>query len=106
MPLGYKKSRGSRVCYYCREPMEWDDPRSPFCRTRDHKQPKSRGGDARKWGANSVYACHECNNEKGRMTEDEYWEFRLVTKGLKTRRAKMARWHKHLNRHIAVHWTW
>lgn len=108
MPFGhYRKSRGARVCYYCHQPMEWDDPTSPFFRTRDHKIPKSRGGDRRKWGPNSVPACFECNQEKGRMTHEEYFEFREVTKGCKGRKAKMDRWRKHQNLHKPiVHWSW
>lgn len=65
--------RGIRRCYYCEVRLTlaagW-----PHTMTLDHKEPLSRGG--RNSPANYVPACSPCNNEKGSMTEAEYWAVR------------------------------
>lgn len=54
-------------CHYCGAPFGGDPQRA---KTRDHKQPLSRGG------ANSpdniVAACYLCNHTKGNMTDLEF----------------------------------
>ena len=88
-------SRGRRSCYYCSCLFNWDDPTSDYYPSREHKQPKSRGG---KWKGNVVLACRRCNNEKGDLTVEEYKEFLEVTKGCRTMREKRERWRKHTGR--------
>lgn len=90
----WRKSRGRRNCYYCQGSLDWDGPPSDLSPTREHRQPKSKGGA--KGGANNVLACHGCNNEKGNMTEAQFYEYREVTKGVKHRTGRMLRWKKHL----------
>ena len=86
-------SRGRRHCFYCKCSFNWDDPESEFYPTREHKQPRSKGG---KNGHNLVLACKPCNNEKGNMTLAEFREYLEVTKGCHSRRARQDRWRKHL----------
>lgn len=55
-------------CYYC--PRHFDNSTRDGRKTRDHKQPSSRGGtDALD---NLVACCAKCNQEKGNMTEAEF----------------------------------
>lgn len=44
--------------------------RSDHQKTRDHKQPKCRGGKYET--GNIVLACYKCNTEKGKLTSEEY----------------------------------
>lgn len=86
-------SRGRRRCYYCQCAFDWDDPSSEFYPTKEHKQPRSKGG---KNGQNIVLACRPCNNEKGDMTVREFREYLEVTKGCRGRVARGIRWRKHI----------
>ena len=86
-------SRGRTSCYYCRCSFDWDDPRSEFAPTREHKQPRSKGG--RNHGGNVVLACYRCNQEKGAMTLAEFREYLDVTKGCSGPVARRLRWKKH-----------
>jgi len=64
-------------CYYCGVVLtpivtERYVPNPPTMKTLDHVIPKCRGGEARRDGANVVAACFACNNDKARLTLDEY----------------------------------
>lgn len=89
----YIVSRGRTQCYYCKCPFNWDDPTSEYYPTREHKQPRSKGG--RNGHGNVVLACSRCNNEKGAMTLRQYMEYREVTKGCRGLVARKLRWKKH-----------
>lgn len=91
----YIISRGRARCYYCQCAFNWDDPDSDFYPTREHKQPKSKGGSNR--NGNVVYACKPCNNEKGNMTLREYREYLEVTKGCQSIVARRERWKRHID---------
>lgn len=56
-------------CFYCECYMAIDRHRGHSV-TRDHKQPRVRGGSNA--GANIVGACRRCNQLKGRLTEEEF----------------------------------
>lgn len=73
--------RKFRRCYYCELRLTLS-PGKPNTMTLDHKIPLVRGGLNRPF--NYVPACRACNNDKGAMTEAEYW-------ALRRRRAKAAR---------------
>lgn len=52
------------LCYYCEEPMYIHTEvheKHPRRATREHKQPRSKGGMG---GSNLVYACRSCNTLK------------------------------------------
>lgn len=51
-------------CFYCLSPLHVG------ARTRDHVIPKSKGGTLEEW--NRVWACRECNGEKGNYSVDEW----------------------------------
>jgi 5-methylcytosine-specific restriction endonuclease McrA len=71
--LYYKKPSGEK-CFYCGLEMGSD-------RTRDHKQPKSRGGGGH--GDGNIVHCHRsCNQHKGTMTLEEYRAVKAFTVGL------------------------
>lgn len=57
-------------CYYCERPVEYDTQRHARHPTRDHKTPKTRGGDNGK--DNVTLACVACNHVKADMTEEEF----------------------------------
>ncbi len=63
-------------CHYCAWPMihpqDVEDPSRPPGKlaTRDHLQPRSRGGRTTK--SNIVLACGTCNRKKGNRTEEEF----------------------------------
>jgi hypothetical protein len=56
-------------CHYCRRPLGQDGPEGT--KTRDHKQPLSRGGSNH--ASNIVACCDKCNQTKGHMTEAEFF---------------------------------
>lgn len=56
-------------CYYCRSPLDGNNPMTGR-KTREHKQPLSRGGAND--SSNVVWACYQCNQTKGDMTELEF----------------------------------
>jgi HNH endonuclease len=47
--------------------MCWSNPQTTP--SRDHAIPKSRGGGE---GDNVIWCCHQCNQTKGQMTEQEF----------------------------------
>lgn len=55
--------RDNHTCYFCGE----------YGNTLEHLQPTSKGGKTSM--DNCVCACNTCNNQKGNMTESEYWKF-------------------------------
>lgn len=57
-------------CYYCRDKLHNGN------RTRDHVNPKSKGGKLSK--DNKVFACKTCNFSKGSLTIEE-WLHKLET---------------------------
>lgn len=57
------------LCYYCGKKLI-RERKSPRFLTRDHLQPRSRGGHSEH--ANLVLSCRHCNNEKGNKTLKEY----------------------------------
>lgn len=87
-------SRGRARCFYCLCSFDWDDRSSEYYPTREHKQPRSKGG--KDGNGNVVLACRRCNNEKGNMTLSEYREYLEVTKGCTGRVARKLRWRKHI----------
>ncbi|SRR6266702_3858748 len=82
-----------RNCFYCQCAFNTSDPTSDAYPTREHKQPKSRGGA--RTGSNVTRACKRCNNEKGDMTVKEYREYLEVTKGIAGRTMRQIHWRKH-----------
>lgn len=56
--------------------LELNDPRR---RTREHRQPLSRGGE--KVPENTVWACNRCNHEKRDLTLEEYRAVLAVRNG-------------------------
>jgi hypothetical protein len=85
---------GRRNCFYCKTAFSWDDPESDAYPTREHKQPKSKGGSNH--GGNVTLACKRCNGEKGDMTVVEFRKYMEVTKGFATRTMRQICWKKHL----------
>ena len=69
MLLAHMEDQGGR-CYYCRTQMSANGPRSTRP-TLDHKQPRSRMGPDTE--ENTAAACALCNEDKGNLTEAEYW---------------------------------
>ena len=61
-------------CHYCGAPFDGDPQRA---KTRDHKQPRSRGGPDTTY--NIVACCELCNRSKGNMTYAEFMEWRPRT---------------------------
>jgi 5-methylcytosine-specific restriction endonuclease McrA len=59
-------------CHYCGCPLDGHDPQR--AKTRDHKQPRSRGGSEHP--SNIVAACDLCNRTKANMTEAEFNEWK------------------------------
>lgn len=57
-------------CHYCRAPF---DGGPQHVKTRDHKQPRSRGGSNHP--SNIVACCELCNRTKGNMTYEEFTEW-------------------------------
>jgi 5-methylcytosine-specific restriction endonuclease McrA len=74
-PNTYRQMKRRALCFYCGLPLV---PSSPDginhgqMRTRDHKDPLSRGGANHL--RNLVWCCHDCNQSKGEMTLEEYRE--------------------------------
>lgn len=58
------KASVSFTCPYCLQQFPLTEA------TRDHKQPKSRGGKTDK--ENVVLCCAKCNHEKGALNVEEY----------------------------------
>lgn len=72
------KESHENVCYYCGKTIPENEKI-----TADHKTPVSRGGKTIE--ENLVICCHDCNQDKSDMTEDEYKEYlhkkEEITKG-------------------------
>lgn len=67
----------SERCFYCGVELtpivtERFVVNPPTMKTKDHVIPKCRGGESRRDGENVVDACFACNNDKARLTADEY----------------------------------
>lgn len=62
----------NHFCYYCSCITKLPDSEQNKNNTAtiDHKTPKSRGGA--KTADNEVLCCHQCNSDKGHLTEMEY----------------------------------
>ena len=77
--ITYYANRDGFNCHYCNQPLTLLSNRNNSV-TRDHKIPKSKGGNKRGSGStNIVLACFRCNSKKGDM---EYNKFLLIAKGL------------------------
>lgn len=61
---------GREICYYCGRPI------SPAKLTVDHKIARCFGGPT--ITNNLAQCCKGCNNVKGNMSEEEYWEFKKI----------------------------
>ena len=59
-----------KQCYYCGRMVSKAINAGEFKSTRDHLTPKIRGGSRKK--ENIVTACYGCNQDKGRLTLEEY----------------------------------
>lgn len=64
----FTRFRSGDLCPYCEQPMRWTSFQN--FPTREHRIPISRGGP--KTGPNVFVACHQCNQTKGSMTEEEF----------------------------------
>ena len=86
----------TKPCPYCGRKMDRTN-RPAHCNPRwptiDHKVPRSRGGSDHI--SNLVWACRECNEEKGSMTVEEYMEFRRVVEGVHGRLMRRLTWKRH-----------
>jgi hypothetical protein len=60
------KSERPHICYYCKKEIIEDSDL-----TIDHLMPSCKGGKSTE--SNLVISCSHCNNEKGDMTEEEYY---------------------------------
>jgi 5-methylcytosine-specific restriction endonuclease McrA len=90
--LRRQNPRARRTCFYCEVTFNWDDHRSEFYPTWDHKVPRSKGGEN---GLNKVMACRSCNQEKGTMSAVEFREYLEVTKGHVGQAQRLTAWRKH-----------
>jgi 5-methylcytosine-specific restriction endonuclease McrA len=78
-----------RRCYYCNVVLvRYDQPSPrrknvtvpPNGRTRDHLIPKVRGGKA--VPDNTVNCCVNCNQDKGRLTSNEFKAIMMYRQGM------------------------
>lgn len=78
--LCYAARMQVELCFYCGIRLIRTGGKGKAARTKDHKQPRSRGGS---WqSTNIVLACWPCNIEKGKLTVDEYRAVLAFRRGL------------------------
>lgn len=65
-----RDGKGAR-CAYCDRVLESVTSLSCVAATRDHVEPKSRGGTHRVW------CCRQCNTLKGDMSPEQWLAFRV-----------------------------
>lgn len=56
-------------CGYCQVVMDWE--LGPNRMTKEHRIPKSLGSN---WHDDPLLTCYTCNNAKGNMSEDEFFD--------------------------------
>ena len=73
------QTKGDEYCYYCGKKLDDEN------RTLDHQYPRDFGGIS--IPNNLVPCCKKCNEEKGNMTELEYYDYRNLKTDSKKKEA-------------------